>query len=64
MHQDLDLYDESRSLRFQGPLSRRYRTNVDLHWADLHVALLDNYCEYDWLARKFDKLSEPFQCSC
>ncbi|KAI0661715.1 hypothetical protein C8Q70DRAFT_673507 [Cubamyces menziesii] len=40
---DLDLYDESRSLRFQGPLSRRYRTNVDLHWADLHVALLDNY---------------------
>ncbi|KAH9903012.1 hypothetical protein C8Q73DRAFT_798049 [Cubamyces lactineus] len=40
---DLDLYDESRSLRFQGPLSRRYKTNMDLHWADLHVALLDNY---------------------
>ncbi|KAI0359880.1 hypothetical protein OH77DRAFT_1419213 [Trametes cingulata] len=40
---DLDLYDESRSLRYQGPLSRRYKTNMDLHWADLHVALLDNY---------------------
>ncbi|OJT11476.1 Rho1 guanine nucleotide exchange factor 1 [Trametes pubescens] len=40
---DLDLYDESRSLRFQGPLSRRYKSNMDLHWADLHVALLDNY---------------------
>ncbi|KAI0635913.1 hypothetical protein C8Q77DRAFT_1100369 [Trametes polyzona] len=40
---DLDLYDESRSLRFQGALTRRYKTNMDLHWADLHVALLDNY---------------------
>ncbi|KAI0649128.1 hypothetical protein C8Q79DRAFT_904017 [Trametes meyenii] len=40
---DLDLYDESRSLIYQGPLSRRYKTNMDLHWADLHVALLDNY---------------------
>lgn len=45
--QDLDLYDESRSLRFQGPLSRRYKSNMDLHWADLHVALLDNYCGPD-----------------
>ncbi|KAI0833461.1 hypothetical protein BC628DRAFT_1308074 [Trametes gibbosa] len=40
---DLDLYDESRSLIYQGPLSRRYKSNMDLQWADLHVALLDNY---------------------
>ncbi|KAI0749365.1 hypothetical protein C8Q80DRAFT_1100784 [Daedaleopsis nitida] len=40
---DLDLYDDTRSLRFQGPLSRRYRSEMNFHWADLHVALLDNY---------------------
>ena len=41
--QDLDLYDESRTLLFSGPLARRYRGEVGYSWADLHVALLDNY---------------------
>ncbi|PIL35597.1 hypothetical protein GSI_02325 [Ganoderma sinense ZZ0214-1] len=40
---DLDLYDEGRSLPHQGSLSRRYRSEMNFHWADLHVALLDNY---------------------
>lgn len=42
---DLDLFDESRSLLHLGPLARRYRADVGYHWADLNVALLDNYCE-------------------
>ncbi|CAL1716353.1 unnamed protein product [Somion occarium] len=40
---DLDLFDESRSLLHLGPLARRYRADVGYHWADLNVALLDNY---------------------
>ncbi|GJE88623.1 RhoGEF/DH domain-containing protein [Phanerochaete sordida] len=42
---DLDLYDESRTLVYSGPLARRYtsRTEVTYTWVDLHVALLDNY---------------------
>ncbi|PCH42416.1 hypothetical protein WOLCODRAFT_25360 [Wolfiporia cocos MD-104 SS10] len=41
---DLDLYDESRSLVYAGPLARRYRPDPMVYsWADLHVALLDNY---------------------
>ncbi|EKM58279.1 uncharacterized protein PHACADRAFT_140069, partial [Phanerochaete carnosa HHB-10118-sp] len=42
---DLDLYDESRTLQYSGPLARRYtsRTEVTYTWVDLHVALLDNY---------------------
>ena len=41
--QDLDLYDATRSLLHQGPLSRKYKAEMNFHWADLHVALLDNY---------------------
>lgn len=37
---DLDLYDDNRTLIHSGPLARRYKTD---QWADLHVALLDNY---------------------
>ena len=44
--QDLDLYDESRTLIYSSPLARRYRGEVGYNWADLHVALLDNYREY------------------
>ncbi|EJF64968.1 hypothetical protein DICSQDRAFT_159921 [Dichomitus squalens LYAD-421 SS1] len=40
---DLDLYDAARSLQYQGQLSRRYKSEMNFHWADLHVALLDNY---------------------
>ncbi|CCM01400.1 uncharacterized protein FIBRA_03451 [Fibroporia radiculosa] len=40
---DLDLYDESRTLVHSGPLARRYRSDMGYNWADLHVALLDNY---------------------
>lgn len=43
--QDLDLYDESRTLLFGGQLARRYKAEVGYNWADLYVALLDNYCE-------------------
>ena len=43
--QDLDLYDDSRTLLYSGQLARRYtsRTEVTYTWVDLHVALLDNY---------------------
>ncbi|KAI0694624.1 hypothetical protein BC835DRAFT_1274268 [Cytidiella melzeri] len=40
---DLDLYEESRTLLHEGTLARRYKGEVGYHWADLHVALLDNY---------------------
>ncbi|RDX57314.1 hypothetical protein OH76DRAFT_1476727 [Lentinus brumalis] len=40
---DLDLYDDTRSLQYQGRLSRKYKSEMNYHWADLHVALLDNY---------------------
>ncbi|KZT00783.1 uncharacterized protein LAESUDRAFT_687612 [Laetiporus sulphureus 93-53] len=40
---DLDLYDKMRALVHSGPLSRRYRSEMGTSWADLHVALLDNY---------------------
>lgn len=40
---DLDLYDEARTLIYSGPLSRRYRSEMGYSWANLHVALLDNY---------------------
>lgn len=43
--QDMDLYDESRTLLHAGALFRRYRSKAELSytWAELHVALLDNY---------------------
>ncbi|KAI0091299.1 hypothetical protein BDY19DRAFT_1033671 [Irpex rosettiformis] len=40
---ELDLYDESRTLLYQSTLARRYKAEVGYSWADLHVALLDNY---------------------
>ncbi|KAI0342848.1 hypothetical protein BDW22DRAFT_1357379 [Trametopsis cervina] len=40
---DLDLYDPSRTLLFEDSLARRYKADVGYNWADLHVALLDNY---------------------
>ncbi|OCH94369.1 hypothetical protein OBBRIDRAFT_141319 [Obba rivulosa] len=40
---DMDLYDESRTLIYQGPLARRFKSDVAYNWADLNVALLDNY---------------------
>ncbi|KAH9945453.1 uncharacterized protein BXZ73DRAFT_86925 [Epithele typhae] len=40
---DLDLYDATRSLIHQGPLARRYSKDLNMYWADLHVALLDHY---------------------
>lgn len=48
--QDLDLYDDTRSLQYQGRLSRKYRSEMNYHWADLHVALLDNYRAYPVLS--------------
>jgi hypothetical protein len=44
--QDLDLYDESRTLVYSGPVSRRDRSEIDWHgWNDMVAALLDNNCE-------------------
>ncbi|KAH8099970.1 hypothetical protein BXZ70DRAFT_1024921 [Cristinia sonorae] len=42
---DMDLYDQSRTLLHAGALFRRYRSKADMShtWAELHVALLDNY---------------------
>ncbi|KAL6307423.1 hypothetical protein BKA93DRAFT_815806 [Sparassis latifolia] len=40
---DLDLYGDNRTLVHSGPLARKYRSEVSYNWADLHVALLDNY---------------------
>ena len=41
----MDLYDQSRTLLHAGALFRRYRSKADMShtWAELHVALLDNY---------------------
>ena len=42
----MDLYDDSRTLVYMGPLARRQRSELDWHgWNDYTVALLDNYCE-------------------
>ena len=49
MMQDLDLYDDKRTLVYSGPLGRRWNERVSqlevptYRWIDLHVALLDNY---------------------
>ncbi|THH33188.1 hypothetical protein EUX98_g965 [Antrodiella citrinella] len=41
---DMDLYDSSRTLLHAGALFRRYRSKDMSHtWAELHIALLDNY---------------------
>ncbi|KAH7106378.1 hypothetical protein BKA62DRAFT_765930 [Auriculariales sp. MPI-PUGE-AT-0066] len=41
---DMDLYSDHRSLIFSGELARRKRAELELRsWADVHVALLDNY---------------------
>ncbi|KAF8910664.1 hypothetical protein CPB84DRAFT_1842646 [Gymnopilus junonius] len=42
---DMDLYDESRTLVYTGPVLRRVRTETGFSekWSELVVALLDNY---------------------
>ncbi|KDQ59244.1 hypothetical protein JAAARDRAFT_192767 [Jaapia argillacea MUCL 33604] len=41
---DMDLYEESRTLVYEGELARRQRSETDWHgWNDLYVALLDNH---------------------
>ncbi|KAL0955022.1 hypothetical protein HGRIS_003941 [Hohenbuehelia grisea] len=41
---DMDLYDESRTLVHDGPVSRRMRLDTGFTgWAELQLALLDNY---------------------
>ncbi|KAF8968138.1 hypothetical protein BDZ97DRAFT_1916355 [Flammula alnicola] len=48
---DMDLYDDSRSLAHSGPVMRRARseTGFSEKWSELVAALLDNYCEYDFV---------------
>lgn len=47
--QDLDLYDDKRTLVYSGPLGRRWNEKMSqlevptYRWIDLHVALLDSY---------------------
>jgi hypothetical protein len=41
--QDLDLYDDSRTLIHSGPLAR-LKSDTRHSWSDVFGALLDNYC--------------------
>lgn len=43
----MDLYDESRTLVYTGPVLRRVRTETGFSekWSELVAALLDNYCK-------------------
>ncbi|GJJ08649.1 hypothetical protein Clacol_002868 [Clathrus columnatus] len=41
--QDMDLYNETRSLVYTGELARKQRADNWSKWMDLEVALLDNY---------------------
>ena len=42
----MDLYDDSRTLVYSGPLARKQRSEMDWHgWNDYFVALLDNFRE-------------------
>ena len=46
--QDMDLYDESRTLVYSGPVSRRARSKTRFSsggWTELVAVLLDNFCE-------------------
>lgn len=48
LSQDMDLYDESRTLVYSGPVSRRARSETGFSsggWTELVAALLDNFCE-------------------
>lgn len=41
----MDLYDESRTLVHSSDVARRMRTDTGFsEWADMNLALLDNYC--------------------
>ncbi|KIY71515.1 Dbl domain-containing protein [Cylindrobasidium torrendii FP15055 ss-10] len=41
---DMDLYDDSRTVVHAGPVARKSRSSTaGTSWADLHLALLDNY---------------------
>lgn len=44
----MDLYDESRTLVYLGPVMRRRRTDTGFSekWLELTAALLDNYCRF------------------
>jgi len=45
--QDMDLYNESRSLVYTGPVIRRAKTDTGFSekWTDVVAALIDNYCK-------------------
>jgi hypothetical protein len=47
MDQDMDMYDEKRTLVHSGPLARRARQETEwCGWNDHYVALLDNYRQH------------------
>ena len=43
----MDLYDDSRTLVYSGPVARRSKSETGFSdkWLDYSAALLDNYCE-------------------
>lgn len=43
----MDLYNESRTLVYSGTLARRIKSDMGHTWSDLHVALLDNYRQFN-----------------
>lgn len=51
----MDLYNESRTLVHSGTLARRARGDVGHSWVDLHVALLDNYGQFNHRLREEDR---------
>lgn len=54
----MDLYSESRSLVYSCALARRIRLEMGHTWVDLHVALLDNYRQFNQLAAR--KITQTF----
>lgn len=44
--QDMDFYDESRTLVYSSSVARRVKSEASFHeWEDLALSLLDNYGE-------------------
>lgn len=52
----MDLYDESRTLVYLGPIYRRSRSETGFteKWTELTGALMDNYCKFGWAPLALD----------
>jgi len=58
----MDLYNESRTLVYSGTLARRIRSDVGHAWVDLHVALLDNYRQFNPPTSRRNTLKSQQSC--